>query len=93
MIRRFFLDGNSSTICILAYYQHEESYTLQQFDHTIFEGIIVIFHFEYFFKKFVDVNPPTFLIGNPQNFVCLIIIICTGADPGGGMPPLKLEKI
>jgi hypothetical protein len=43
-----------------AYYLLKNPVLLQQFDQTMFEEVIVPFHFEYFIEKYAGINPSTF---------------------------------
>jgi hypothetical protein len=48
--------------------------SIQNFDLTIFEGVIALFHLEYFIKKFVQATL-TIHKGFTYHFVCLLITV------------------
>jgi hypothetical protein len=45
---------------MLAYYHMKNPILLLCYDQTIFEGVIALIYIEYFIKKFVHTNPPTY---------------------------------
>lgn len=50
-------------------------YCQWHFNHTIFEGIITPFHFDYFIKKIADTTPPTLKIKKIQTITHATICI------------------
>jgi hypothetical protein len=62
-----------SKLFMLAYCHMKIWILLQQFEWSIFEWVIALFH--YFIKNFVHSTPPTSYMRTPQNFECLFIAI------------------
>jgi hypothetical protein len=68
------LNRNSSKLCIHVYNHMYIAISIQNFDLTIFEGVIALFHLEYFIKKFVQATL-TIHKGFTYHFVCLLITV------------------
>jgi hypothetical protein len=62
------INVGSTAITIFVYCQWH-------FNHTIFEGIITPFHFDYFIKKIADTTPPTLKIKKIQTITHATICI------------------
>ena len=56
MLLILYFKWNSSKLCILAHYHMTIGLLLQQLNQTIFEGVISLFHLEYFIKNFFTHN-------------------------------------
>ena len=66
------LNRNSSKLYIHIYYHMYIAISIQNFDLTIFEGVIALFHLEYFIKKFVHATLTIHIGFTTTLYACLL---------------------
>jgi hypothetical protein len=76
VVEYFFKKTFTSKLCILTYYYKEIHIASQEFESTVYEGVLALLDLEYFIKRFVHANHP--------KYESTGIFVIRGENMGGG---------